>query len=99
MGASLRKDLEQQVAYYASLDEDKLIALSRESELVNTLLRQLQSLEQFFRSPISDTISPEQNNPVINNPGPVIQDTAPRRSRDAKKALPLLVSVNSVTNF
>ncbi len=82
VSSSLRKDLEQQVAYYASLDEDKMITLSRESEMVNQLLRQLQSLEQYFKSPISDSISPEQRTPVVNNPAPVRQDT---QATDNKK--------------
>ncbi len=75
VSSSLRKDLEQQVTYYNSLDEDKMITLSRESDMVNQLLRQLQSLEQYFKSPISDSINPEQRNPVINNPLPPVQDT------------------------
>ncbi len=76
VSASLRKDLDQQVAYYASLDEDKVITLSRESEIVNGLRKQLQSLEQYYNSPISDSANLEQNNPVINNPA-VIPDTQP----------------------
>ncbi|MBA2562945.1 MAG: DUF2723 domain-containing protein, partial [Chitinophagaceae bacterium] len=49
VSSSLRKDLEQQLNYYNSLDEDKLASLSYESEVVTNLLKQLQQMEQYFK--------------------------------------------------
>ncbi|GAC1385439.1 MAG: hypothetical protein NVSMB45_14240 [Ginsengibacter sp.] len=51
VSASVRKDLEQQVAYFNSLDESKQNTLSQENELVQRLLGQLQQMEQYFKSP------------------------------------------------
>ncbi|MEO8412603.1 MAG: DUF2723 domain-containing protein [Ginsengibacter sp.] len=62
---ALRKDLEQQVTYFNSLDENKQAALSYENQIVQQLLQQLQGMEQYFKARI-DT-SPEIKNPVINN--------------------------------
>jgi len=62
---ALRKDLEQQVTYFSSLDENKQVALAYENQIVQQLLQQLQGMEQFFKSPAS--MNPETRNPVINN--------------------------------
>lgn len=62
---ALRKDLEQQVTYFSSLDENKQVALTYENQVVQQLLQQLQGMEQFFKNPAS--LNPETRNPVINN--------------------------------
>jgi hypothetical protein len=62
---ALRKDLEQQVIYFNSLDENKQVALAYENQIVQQLLQQLQGMEQYFKGPA--TLNPEIGNPVINN--------------------------------
>lgn len=62
---SLRKDLEQQVSYFNSLDENKQASLAYENQIVQQLLQQLQGMEQYFRS--NPGMSPETEKPVINN--------------------------------
>lgn len=49
--ASLKKDMEQQVAYYQSLDDNKRDLLSFEEERNMNLLKALTSLEQQFKNP------------------------------------------------
>jgi hypothetical protein len=77
ISSSLRKDLEQQINYYNSLDENKLQVLSYENELVNNLFKQLQQMEQYFKNP-QPAINVESNTPVINNPPVVQPDTGVR---------------------
>ena len=43
---ALRKDLEQQVSYFNSLDENKQGSLAYENQIVQQLLQQLQGMEQ-----------------------------------------------------
>ncbi len=62
---SLRKDLEQQVAYFNSLDDNKQQSLAYENQIVQQLLQQLQGMEQYFKN--NPAINPETQNPVINN--------------------------------
>ena len=62
---SLRKDLEQQVAYFNSLDENKQAPLAYENQIVQQLLQQLQGMEQYFRA--NNALNPENRSPVINN--------------------------------
>jgi hypothetical protein len=61
----LRKDLEQQVTYFNSLDEGKQTALAYENQIVQQLLQQLQGMEQYFKSPAA--LNPEAGNPILNN--------------------------------
>ena len=75
VSTSLRKDLEQQLNYYHSLDEDKMAALSRESEMVDNLLRQVQQMEQYFKAPQTPLINPESSRTIINTPAVTIPDT------------------------
>lgn len=72
---ALRKDLEQQVIYFNSLDENKQGSLTYENQIVQQLLQQLQSMEQYFKGPQA-RLSPETGSPVINQP-PVQIDTEP----------------------
>ena len=69
----LRRDLEQQLVYYASLSEDKMAALSRESEMADNLLKQVQQMEQYFKNP--PPINPESSKTIINKPIVTNQDT------------------------
>ena len=61
----LRKDLDQQVTYFNSLDEDKQASLAYENQIVQQLLQQLQGMEQYFKSPAA--LNPETGNPILNN--------------------------------
>jgi hypothetical protein len=61
---ALRKDLEQQVSYFNSLDENKQAPLAYENQIVQQLLQQVQGMEQYFRS--NPVANPETQNPVIN---------------------------------
>ncbi len=70
---ALRKDLEQQVIYYNSLDENKQASLAYENQIVQQLLQQLQQMEQYFKTPV--LANPEEKNPVINNMPKVQRDT------------------------
>jgi hypothetical protein len=63
---ALRKDLEQQVIFYNSLDENKQASLAYENQIVQQLLQQLQQMEQYFKTP-EPVMNPEEKNPVINN--------------------------------
>jgi Predicted membrane protein len=71
VAASLRKDLEQQVSYYNSLDEDKQGALSYENQLVMNMLKEIQQMEQYFKT--ASQLNPETS-PVITN-SPKLKDT------------------------
>jgi hypothetical protein len=62
---SLRKDLEQQVTYFNSLDENKQVSLAYENQIVQQLLQQLQGMEQYFKT--NPDLNPETKAPVINN--------------------------------
>ena len=62
---ALRKDLEQQVTYFNSLDENKQGPLAYENQIVNQLLQQLQQMEQYFKTPVP--INPEGGNSIIND--------------------------------
>ncbi len=62
----LRKDLEQEVAYFNALDEDKQGALATDNQRAMQILQQLQQMEQYFKTP-QPTINPESTNPIINN--------------------------------
>ncbi len=64
MSESLRKDLEQQVTYFNSLDETKQAALAYENQIVQQLLQQLQGMEQYFQA--DKLVNQENKNPIIN---------------------------------
>jgi hypothetical protein len=62
---ALRADLEQQIMYFNSLDENKQQSLAIDNQIVQQLLQQLQGMEQYFTRPQADTPG-ENRNPVIN---------------------------------
>lgn len=66
---ALRKDLEQQVMYFNSLDADRQDNLANENQAVQQLLQQLQGMEQYFTRP-AQVISPESSHSIINVPQP-----------------------------
>ena len=63
---SLKKDMEQQVAYYQSLDDSKRELLSYEEERNQNLLKGLMSLEQQFKNPqrVMENSTPITTTPV-----------------------------------
>ncbi|MEP6617231.1 MAG: DUF2723 domain-containing protein [Ginsengibacter sp.] len=73
VAGSLRKDLDQQVSFFNSLDEDKQGALAYENQLAVNMLKEIQQLEQYFKTPLA-LANPEAVNPVINN-SPKVKDT------------------------
>ncbi|MGN6249431.1 MAG: glycosyltransferase family 117 protein [Ginsengibacter sp.] len=75
---SLRTDLEQQVMYYNSLDENRQQYLAYDNQMVQQLLQQLQGMEQFFTKPQTLQPSPESTNKTINNLPVPKQDKQPR---------------------
>ena len=64
--ASIRKDLEQEIAYFNALDEDKQGALVNDNQRAMQILQQLQQMEQYFTTP-KPVLNPESQKPVINN--------------------------------
>ena len=76
VSGELRKDLEQQIVFFNSLDENKQGSLAYDNQVVQQVLQQIQSMEAYFK--VNDSlVNPETGRPVINNPGP-IQDSQPR---------------------
>jgi len=63
---NLRADLEQQVMYYNSLDENRQQYLAYDNQIVTQMLQRLQAMEQFFSKPPIQPISPESSSKVIN---------------------------------
>lgn len=73
VSAELRKDLEQQILFFNSLDENKQGSLAYDNQVVQQLLQQIQSMESYFKAADS-LVNPETGKPIINTPG-AIQDT------------------------
>ncbi len=63
---ALRKDLEQQITYFNSLDESKQGSLAYDNQIVQQLLQQIQGMEQYFNKPAA-LLSPESGSQVIKN--------------------------------
>ncbi|HSN09138.1 MAG TPA: DUF2723 domain-containing protein [Hanamia sp.] len=64
---ALRTDLEQQVMYFNSLDENRQQYLAYDNQIVTQMLQQLQGMEQYFTKPPAETILPESANKTIKN--------------------------------
>jgi len=64
--ASLRKDLEQELAYFDALPESKQVTLLSDNQRTMQLLQQLQQMQQYFNNPVP-VVNPETRGPVINN--------------------------------
>jgi len=82
VSSSLRKDLEQQLNYYSSLDEDKMSALGRENEIADNLLKQVQQMEQYFRNPEPAIVNPESSKTILNKPSIIKVDTQVRDNKN-----------------
>jgi len=65
-GAALKKDMEQQQAYYAGLSENKRFALDYEIQRNEILLKNLLSMEQEFAN--KPAINPEMIRPAQTTP-------------------------------
>ncbi len=66
---ALRTDLEQQIMYFNSLNDNQQQALAYENQIVQQLLQQIQGMEQYFLKPVQ-TVTPEKGSPIINMPPP-----------------------------
>jgi hypothetical protein len=62
---SVKKDLEQQMAYYASLDDDKQLSLQDEAYIAQNMLKAIPQIKMQFGSPAP--VVPTDAPPVINN--------------------------------
>jgi hypothetical protein len=68
VSASLRKDLEQQLSYYSSLNENRLAVLSRDNEIADYFLKQLQQFEQYNNPQPPQPTNPESSRTILNKP-------------------------------
>ena len=66
ISSELRKDLEQQITYFNSLDENKQGSLAYDNQIVQQLLQQINGMEQYFKNP-QPALTNENGNPVIKN--------------------------------
>ena len=64
---ALRTDLEQQVMYFNSLDQNRQQYQAYDNQIVTQMLQQLQGMEQYFTKPPAQAISPESTNKTIKN--------------------------------
>jgi len=69
----LRTDLEQQVMYFNSLNDDRQAPLAYENQIVQQMLQGLQGMEQFFAAQHQLLAPPEKEstNTIINNVPPI----------------------------
>jgi predicted site-specific integrase-resolvase len=74
---ALRTDLEQQIMYFNSLNENRQQYLAYDNQIVTQLLQQLQGMEQYFTKPLMNLPSPESTNKVITNTPALQNDTQP----------------------
>lgn len=64
---NLRADLQQQVMYFNSLDENRQQYLAYDNQIVTQMLQQLQGMEQYFSRPPVQQTSPESAQKTIKN--------------------------------
>jgi len=74
---ALRTDLEQQIMYFNSLNDNQQANLAYENQLVQQTLQQVQGMEQYFTKP-AQVLTPENQKPVINTLPKTQQDTQVR---------------------
>jgi len=66
---ALRTDLEQQIMYFNSLDDNRQAPLAYENQIVQQLLQGIQGMEQYFTKP--HLMAPAENeSTIINNNAP-----------------------------
>ena len=58
--------------------EDKMAALGREREITDNLLKQLQQLEEYFKSPQPTVVNPESSRTILDKPALIKSDTQVR---------------------
>ena len=75
---ALRTDLEQQIMYFNSLNDDRQAPLAYENQMVQQLLQGIQGMEQYFTKP--QLIAPAENESTI------IKNNAPPMPRPKKAA-------------
>lgn len=66
---ALRTDLEQQIMYFNSLNDNQQQALAYENQIVQQLLQQIQGMEQYFLK-LAQPVTPEKGSSIINMPPP-----------------------------
>jgi hypothetical protein len=78
VSAALKKDMEQQAAYYESLPDDKREGLGAEEERNQTLLKGLMSMGQQFAAANTPAAGTTIDSPAVDKTGvqPVVTDTA-----------------------
>ena len=74
---NLRADLQQQVMYFNSLDENRQQYLAYDNQIVTQMLQQLQGMEQYFSKPPLQQPSPESAQKTIKNLPVPKSDTQP----------------------
>ncbi len=74
---NLRADLQQQVMYFNSLDENRQQYLAYDNQIVTQMLQQLQGMEQYFSRPPVQQPSPESVQKTIKNLSVPKKDTQP----------------------
>jgi hypothetical protein len=65
----LRKDLEQQIVYFNSLNDNQQASLAYDNQIVQQLLQQVNGMEQYFTNK-PPVFSPESTNTISNMPAP-----------------------------
>ncbi len=78
---SIRKDLEQQITYFNSLDENKQGSLAYDNQIVQQLLQQVNSMEQYFKNPPS-VLSTENGSTIVNQPA--VMDSLKKLAKDTQ---------------
>ena len=75
----LRTDLEQQIMYFNSLNDDRQAPLAYENQMVQQLLQGIQGMEQYFTKP--QLVAPAENeSTIIKNNAPLM----PKPKKTAK---------------
>jgi len=75
---ALRTDLEQQIMYFNSLNDDRQAPLAYDNQMVQQLLQGIQGMEQYFNKP--QLIAPAENESTI------IRNNAPLMPKSKKAA-------------
>ncbi len=70
VSASIRKDLNQQVAYFNSLSENQQMAISNDNDAAKALIQQIEQMEMYFKNPQTPVLNPETGPAINNNPPP-----------------------------
>jgi hypothetical protein len=79
---ALRTDLEQQIMYFNSLDDNMQAPLSYDNQIVQQLLQGLHGLEQYFTKP--PALAPMENESTIINKAPPMPE-AKKEATDSTK--------------